>query len=54
MSEHMTTDEIERIVKLIESTADADVKKILKDYLASALLPMVVKSSDPPGSIKFL
>lgn len=53
----MTTEDIERIVKLIASTADEDVKKILKDYLAwnlSAPLVSLQKTGEPPGSIKFL
>ena len=50
----MTTDDIERIVKLIAATADPDVKKILKDYLAWNLLPPMVMTGEPPGSIKFL
>ena len=51
----MTTDDIERIVKLIGSTSDEDVKKILKDYLAWNLIPprMTLKDKDP-GSIKYL
>lgn len=53
----MTTEDIERIVKLITSTADEDVKRILKAYLARSLaepLVSIQKASDPPGSIKFL
>lgn len=48
----MTTDDIERIVKLIASTSDPDVKKILKDYLAWNLSSPIVSAE--PGSIKFL
>lgn len=53
----MTTEDIERIVKLIGSTSDEDVKKILKNYLAWNLVAPLVsltKTDEPPGSIKFL
>jgi len=49
----MTTEDIERIVKLIASTSDPDVKKILKDYLAWSLAPMVT-TSQQPGGIKYM
>lgn len=51
----MTTEDIERIVKLIGSTSDEDVKTILKKYLAWNLMaPPVTLQEKPPGSIHYL
>ena len=50
----MTTEDIERIVKLITSTSDPDVKKILKDYLAWSLTAPLITVAKQPGSITYL
>lgn len=53
----MTTEDIERIVKLIASTSDPDIQKILKDYLAwnlAAPLVSLTQTGEPPGSIRYL
>lgn len=53
----MTTEDIERIVKLIASTSDPDVQRILKAYLARSLAEPLVSlqnTGELPGSIKFL
>lgn len=50
----MTTEDIERIVKLIASTNDPEIKKILKDYLAWNLSAPLVTCSKEPGSITYV
>lgn len=54
MNGGINTDDIERIVKLITSTSDPDIKKILKDYLAWNLAAPLVTVGKEPGSIEYL
>jgi hypothetical protein len=40
----MTPEDIERIVKVIMSTTDRDIQRILKDYLAWKLMPPGIRA----------
>lgn len=54
MNDGMTTEDIERIVKLIASTSDPDIKKILKDYLAWSLAaPLITRAPQSPQTMFF-
>ena len=50
----LTVEEIDKIVELVKTTNNEDVKNILVKYLAWNLAPPPVVSNPQPGEIRFL